>query len=259
MKKYIVITGASSGIGQSLAVRFAKTGQDVIAIGRNKDALQRTKALANNDKIYTMVVDLSEDVQLNEIVKFLKPDDKILYLIHCAATPAPFGALVTLQRSDLTYALNVNVMAPIFLTQKLAAHFDKNSRILFMGSDYVGTDKKFRPNITSSYSISKSALKIAVEHFRKESSTKEIVGYLNPGATATALHDSLRNAVLKRHTIFNVAEPPTDPNQVAEFIQSVLEKTSNQDFINIDWDYRSAAQRQFFKSENTAPIQRAKL
>lgn len=259
MKKYVVITGASSGIGQSLAVRFARAGQDVIAIGRDQVALQRTKMLANNDKINTVMVDLSEDAQLDEIARFLKPDDKVLYLIHCAATPAPFGALVTLPRSDLIYAINVNVMAPIFLTQKLAAHFDTNSRVLFMGSDYVGTDKKFRPNITSSYSISKSALKIAVEYFRKESSIKGIVGYLNPGATSTSLHDSLRNAVLKHQAFFNVAEPPADPNQVAEFIQSILEKTSDQDFTKTDWDYRNAAHKQFLKLEHPVPMHRAKL
>lgn len=39
MKEYIIITGASSGIGQALAIEFANKGYNVLAIGRNEVGL----------------------------------------------------------------------------------------------------------------------------------------------------------------------------------------------------------------------------
>jgi hypothetical protein len=69
-------------------------------------------------------------------------------------------------RSALEKAISVNVMTPIFLTQKLAPYFNiMTTRVLFIGSDYVGVHNKIRPNITGSYGISKSALRVAVEYF----------------------------------------------------------------------------------------------
>ena len=56
----VLITGATSGIGRALALSYALDGHSVIAIGRNKDALNE---LSNNG-IYTVQLDL---VNLHEV------------------------------------------------------------------------------------------------------------------------------------------------------------------------------------------------
>lgn len=43
MKKYIVITGASSGIGAATAKAFARRGENLILIARRAELLQSLK------------------------------------------------------------------------------------------------------------------------------------------------------------------------------------------------------------------------
>lgn len=254
MTKLVIITGASSGIGQSLTVYFANSGYDVIAIGRNEVALQRTKSLTNNGKVTLVVADLSEEDELDKVAKNLHVESKIKYLIHCAATTEPHLPLTMITQSALKKTINVNVMAPIFLTQKLAPHFESGARVLFIGSDYVGVTNKIRPHITGAYGISKSALRVAVEYFRHEYKDTAFIGYLNPGSTDTPMFNAMKTAVVSQQGIFNNSAQPALPSSVAKFIQAVLEKTSNQDYSAIDWDFRVDAHHQkTLAEEKTMP------
>ena len=43
MKKYIVITGASSGIGAAAAKAFARRGENLILVARRRELLEELK------------------------------------------------------------------------------------------------------------------------------------------------------------------------------------------------------------------------
>ena len=45
---YFIVTGASSGIGQGVALKLNELGASVIAIGRNVERLNITKELCSN-------------------------------------------------------------------------------------------------------------------------------------------------------------------------------------------------------------------
>lgn len=244
MKDYVVITGASSGIGQALTIYLDSLGFNILAIGRNEIALQRIKSHSNQGNITVVIADLTKDCELDKIVKIFNPEDKVKYLIHCAASSEPHLPLTMVSRSSLEKAININVMAPIFLTQKLVPYFNAmTTRVLFMGSDYVGVNHKIRPNISGSYGLSKSALRVIVEYFRYEYKLIALIGYLNPGSTKTPMFETMKTAVLNQHGIFNAGQP-SNPDDVAKFIQAILSRTSNQDFARIDWDYRNKEQHQ---------------
>lgn len=259
MKEYVVITGASSGIGYALAMCFANSNSNLIAIGRNEIPLQRIKLSARNKHITVVVADLSIETELEKIANILKRGDKIKFLIHCAATIEPRTSLATASRAELEKAISVNVMAPIFLTQKLASYFDETmTRVLFIGSDYVGVSNKIRPHITGAYGISKSALRIVVEYFRHEYKGVALIGYLNPGSTETPMFNAVKTAILNRNGIFKVE--PAQPANVAKFIQTVLEASSDQDFMQTNWDYRNEEQHsRIVKNEISSTTLQSKL
>src|SRR5579872_3471856 len=168
MTKWVIITGASSGIGQALSMSFGESGYNILAIGRNEINLQKIKSSTKNGNVVTVIADLTEDDDIEKIAKNIFLKDGIQYLVHCAAITEPHKPLIKISRAELKKIIDINVMAPIFLTQKLVPYFDKMTRVLFVGSDYVGVDKKIRPGISGAYGISKSALRVAVEYFRRE-------------------------------------------------------------------------------------------
>ena len=46
-----LVTGASSGIGRDIAKELAKKGYDIIAVARNKEALENLKKEIDNVKV----------------------------------------------------------------------------------------------------------------------------------------------------------------------------------------------------------------
>ncbi len=253
MTKCIVITGASSGIGQALAISFANSGYDVVAIGQNEINLQKIKSFISNGNVITICADLSEENGIDKVAQNLALQNGVQFLIHCAAISKPYKSLMDILTIELKQIINVNVMTPILLTQKLAPYFDETTRVLFIGSDYVGIDKKIRPYVTGAYGISKSALRVAVEYFRREYD-KALIGYLNPGTTDTPMYQSMVTAI-NQQGIFNHQGQIASPRDIAEFIQGVLEKTCNQDYKFIDWDYREIMHHQLIERSSV----RAKL
>ena len=45
LKKFCLVTGASTGIGRAIAIEFAGKGDDVALVGRNEKGLLETKRL----------------------------------------------------------------------------------------------------------------------------------------------------------------------------------------------------------------------
>jgi len=62
-KKVVWITGASSGIGKSLAFKFAKEGWEVAASARRKNLLEELKEINNNIKPFPLDITKNEDVK----------------------------------------------------------------------------------------------------------------------------------------------------------------------------------------------------
>ena len=77
MTKKIWITGASSGIGKALAIKFAKEGWQVAASARREDLLNELSNL--NEKIYSFPLDVKDEVKTknvfqNILEKFINVD-----------------------------------------------------------------------------------------------------------------------------------------------------------------------------------------
>jgi len=252
MTKWVVITGASSGIGAALAISFLNSGYKVLGIGRNEVAMRRIKSSANKGKMITVIADLSKYDELEKALNNVDFKDGVQYLIHCAATTEPHSSMQTVKSEALQNALDVNSKAPISLTQKLTPYFDAMTRVLFLGSDYVDVGNKIRLHITGAYAMSKAALRVAVEYLRRESQSVALIGYLNPGSTDTPMFKGIM-AALNKQGIFNSVKP-AEPRIVAEFIKAVLEKTSNEEYSGVNWDFREEAHHQKIHAERKAQL-----
>lgn len=74
MKK-VLITGATSGIGEALAMHYQKLGWEIIACGRQKDKLDQLSSL---DNISTIAVELTDEQQVMSKMQQLRDLDLVI-------------------------------------------------------------------------------------------------------------------------------------------------------------------------------------
>lgn len=67
--KVALITGASSGIGASTAVLFAKHGASLVLVSRNLENLQETEKLCYSHEVLKIQADLTRDDDIPLIIQ----------------------------------------------------------------------------------------------------------------------------------------------------------------------------------------------
>lgn len=119
-QKYIV-TGASSGIGEGIALLLNELGATVIAMGRNEDRLHALKSKSYNpEAMFLEVKDLAQDIgALPDYVKELREKyGKFSGMAYSAGVTA----VAPVQVFDYEYAkriFDINYFAPIMMTKGL--------------------------------------------------------------------------------------------------------------------------------------------
>ena len=125
--KYLVITGASAGIGLKTAEVFASAGYSVINLSRRPCPLASVHHiscdLANPNFLETLAPELDK----------LLIDVDELVLIHNAARLVGDSTTQT-NSQDFRDIIEINVVAPNTLNQYLIPHMGPGSSILYVGS-----------------------------------------------------------------------------------------------------------------------------
>ena len=164
-----IVTGASSGIGEGVALLLNELGATVVGIGRNVERLERMKAKAKSpDSIFLEQKDLVDDIMgLPTYVKTLRERyGKFQGLAYCAG----LGGLMPLRAvdyDDMQKMFAVNYFAPVFMAKGFSDKRNNNgsgSAMVFIASrGGVRTD----PGMTS-YAGSKGALIATMQSIAKE-------------------------------------------------------------------------------------------
>lgn len=115
MKKIVMVTGASRGLGLAISQRLASDGYKVLAIARSDSSELNT--LCDGESVYFERFDLSEIDQIHSwIGGVIKKHGRIYGLVNNAAIGAD-GILATMHENDIAQSLRVNLQSPIVLTK----------------------------------------------------------------------------------------------------------------------------------------------
>ncbi|MEA2721749.1 MAG: hypothetical protein QOJ39_3613 [Candidatus Eremiobacteraeota bacterium] len=182
----IVITGASSGIGRALALRAARAGYDVVAIGRNSTALDSLAAhvRGENARITTGVFDVSDPANARAIVDLARRAfGRIDVLVNNAGHVA-VGPLSQQSDAALRAQFGTHVIGPVALVREaLAMLRTSHGHVFMLGS---GVARVPVPGL-GAYPPSKAATRSATSILRSELKPDGIaVTYVDPGAVDTA-------------------------------------------------------------------------
>ena len=189
--KVILITGASSGIGNSCALLFNALGATVLAAGRNESRLSEARSRAHApSRWHTVRKDLLEDMEsLPSWISGLREKfGKLWGLVHAAGE----GGLDSLRQYDLTRArhhFDSNVHMPLLLAKGFAdkRNFVKGGAMLFMSSASALHPEKGH----LLYGSGKAALATAMAAVSREVAPKGLrVHCLAPGLVDTPMLDS---------------------------------------------------------------------
>jgi len=228
MKKAIVITGASTGIGRETAKYFAEKGWKVAATMRSPE---KEAELQKNENINVYQLDVTDSDSIvsakNSIIKDFGKVDVVLN----NAGYALMGALETITQEQFRYQYDVNVFGLVEVTQAFIPHFRSNNFGMFINISSVGG------KITFPYMSPYLSTKWAVEGF-SESLYFELnrlgiqVKTVEPGFVATdfggrslvlvhsdTIKDYDEGLGKLKNTIENThAKNPSHPSVVAEVI-----------------------------------------
>lgn len=185
MKKYAVVTGATSGIGKSFAVLFARRKYPVILIGRKADVLEETtkmlSRISGKECIY-LAGDLSNAGQVEKIAKALKKYP-ISFFVNNAGfgTYGPFLGQNEKQVEDM---IAVNVAALTRLSHAVLGQMQKQRYGHLVN---VASIAAFMPNpYGSTYAATKAYVRSFSEALYQEVKNSPVtVTILCPGPTKT--------------------------------------------------------------------------
>jgi NAD(P)-dependent dehydrogenase (short-subunit alcohol dehydrogenase family) len=186
--KVVIVTGASSGIGRATALLFAKSGSNVIAVGRNEKELGslREQAQGKKGSVKVHLADIRETTQVERLVNdTIENFGQIDVLINSAGIIMN-GTIENTTLDDWDKMFDINLRSVFFMMQKCIPHLEKTKGNIVNVSSVAGT-RSF-PNVLA-YCVSKAGVDQMTRCAALELAPKGVrVNAVNPGVVVSNLH-----------------------------------------------------------------------
>jgi 3-oxoacyl-[acyl-carrier protein] reductase len=184
--KVAVVTGASKGIGASIAKHFAAEGAKVVVnYASSKEGADRVVKMINDNGGIAIAVqaDVSNEADVTRLFEQTRKAFGTLDILVNNAVYQGYAPIEQVSVETFHQSFNVNVLGPILTIQAALKMFgDKGGNIINISS---GASKMPLP-AASLYSATKAALDAITISLSKELGTKNVrINSILPGATET--------------------------------------------------------------------------
>lgn len=232
-----IVTGASSGIGEAVAILLNELGATVIAIARNEERLYKMREKCKYpENIHIEKKDLTEDIEeLPKYVKFLNEKyGKFSGLAYCAGVSC-VKPIKMLDYQEIKNIFDVNYFAPIMITKGITDrrnNIGKGCSLVYLSSIDALTSAKGQP----AYSGSKAALSASIKTISKEVSSFGVrLNCILPSMIKTQMTFDLKD-ILKPEEgdgnyPFGWGEPDDVANMVVYLLSDKAKFISGQNYI----------------------------
>lgn len=211
-----LITGASRGIGEAIALKLAEHGAHCILVSRKQETLETVagKIRQNNGKADAIACHVGEQDQIAKLMETVKATyGKLDILVNNAATNPYFGEMIDAGVQVWDKTLDVNLKGPFLMTQAAARLMKENNTggSIINISSVNGIRPAFYQGI---YSVTKAGLISMTQAYAKELIKFKIrVNAVLPGFTDTKFSSALTsdkkilNYVISQIPMGRIAQP----------------------------------------------------
>ena len=215
-----LVTGASSGIGRSIAAAFAQAGAMVVATGRREAAL-RALAASTPGTMRVIAGDLDDAAFRRRVLAEAGAID----ILSANAGTLTYAPLLELTEAEVESMFRVNVLSTFYLCQAVGAAMAQRKR----GHMVIMTSLAAREVFPfgSVYSASKHALSAITQSLRLELRPHGIkVTEVRTGMVESAVRENLKHPAVLEWIAKRRFEPMT-PEQVAAAVMYAVSAPAN--------------------------------
>jgi NAD(P)-dependent dehydrogenase (short-subunit alcohol dehydrogenase family) len=226
----ILITGASSGIGEAICNDLLGNKTNFIfGCSRQIEILENKFNFHSNFHAYKCDISAPEEIEFFKR-SVLKDVNNIDAIINCAGAIEPIGPFIDSLPEDWWKAIELNLRGTCFITHYFLSMLNNGGRVInFAGGGAFGVFENY-----SSYAISKSGIVRFTEILASELAHRDIyVNAIAPGFVKTPIHDStLRSGPQKSgkdffdFTVKKLAESSVPISKPVDLVKYLLSEQS---------------------------------
>src|ERR1700733_4243734 len=231
--KVVVITGASSGIGEATALLLAERGAKVVLGARGPNRLKALAARiadAGGEVAYAPT-DVKRREDVTNLVKLACQRYREVDVLVNNAGIMPVSPLDDLRVEDWEEMIDVNIKGLLYGIAAALPVFRKQGFGHFVNTASTAGHKTV-PN-QSVYSGTKFAVRAISEGLRQEAGDKLRVTIISPGFVRTNFTDSVANAEAKAQLTASRDKMAIPPDAIARAIAFAIEQPADVDVNEI--------------------------
>ncbi len=190
--KTVLITGATSGIGLDASIYLSKLGYSIIAIGRDKDKLEKCLSSLSGNQNKSYIASLENEDEVKALFKELKEINiKVDAVICCAGSHAIKPVRVS-KLADYRSAMENNFYSFTNVICNVSKIINKNASIVAVSSAGVVRSAK----AVSAYASSKTALEGFIKSASLEFANNKIrINAIAPGVVLTKMTEGFIESI----------------------------------------------------------------
>lgn len=199
--KVVVITGASSGIGESTAKLLARRGAKVVLGARRKDRLDAAvkEISAAGGKAVSFAVDVTKRAQVEALISGAVDSFGRVDVIVNDAGIMPIAPIEALKVDEWDQQIDVNIKGLLYGVAAVLPRMQKQKSGHIINLASVFGIKVFAPGATV-YCATKAAVRALTEGLRIELHSQNIrCTMISPGAVATELPESSSDEATRKN------------------------------------------------------------
>lgn len=240
MKKTVLITGASRGIGASTAKVFASHGYNIVINYYNseKEAKELSKTLEEkfHIKTYLIKADISNKEEIENMLESLKENN---ISVDCLVNNAGISRDSLFEDKtieDFELVLKTNLIGPFWLSKKIGQEMYRRKSGKIINVTSTNALDTYYP-MSADYDASKSGLLSLTHNLAVEFAPYVNVNAVAPGWTKTDMVKNIDDEYEKEETKKILLQRFAEPQEIANviyFLSTEEAKYINNEVIRVD-------------------------